>query len=114
MDGRGIWVTFERTHSRANWQQETLNYWKQLTHVLKYFRTEEDPRARLPANFISGFLEVCEFPSIISQRHQGRGKSNRVYREGTKSPSDSSKLGGSGLEDVVHKPANTNFPLPTP
>ncbi|GAB7343805.1 hypothetical protein MBLNU457_1776t1 [Dothideomycetes sp. NU457] len=37
--------------------QETLNYWKQLTHVLKYFRAEEDPKARLPANFIQGFLE---------------------------------------------------------
>lgn len=38
--------------------QETLNYWKQLSHVLKYFRTEEDPKAKLPANFINGFLEV--------------------------------------------------------
>lgn len=38
--------------------QETLNYWKQTTHVLKYFRMEEDPKARLPANFINGFLEV--------------------------------------------------------
>ena len=38
--------------------QETLNYWKQLSHVLKYFRAEEDPKARLPANFINGFLEV--------------------------------------------------------
>lgn len=38
--------------------QETLNFWKQLSHVLKYFRTEEDPKARLPANFINGFLEV--------------------------------------------------------
>ncbi|KAI9797523.1 MAG: hypothetical protein M1833_005434 [Piccolia ochrophora] len=37
--------------------QETLNYWKQLTHVLKYFRAEEDPNARLPKNFMSGFLE---------------------------------------------------------
>ncbi|KAJ8116753.1 hypothetical protein OPT61_g1887 [Boeremia exigua] len=37
--------------------QETLNYWKQLSHVLKYFRSEEDPKARLPANFINGFLE---------------------------------------------------------
>jgi len=37
--------------------QETLNYWKQLSHVLKYFRAEEDPKARLPKNFISGFLE---------------------------------------------------------
>lgn len=38
--------------------QETLNYWKQLNHVMKYFRVEEDPKARLPQNFISGFLEV--------------------------------------------------------
>ncbi|KAG9249217.1 NADH-ubiquinone oxidoreductase 14.8 kDa subunit [Calycina marina] len=37
--------------------QETLNYWKQLPHVLKYFRAEEDPKARLPQNFMSGFLE---------------------------------------------------------
>ncbi|KAK8213453.1 hypothetical protein M8818_002754 [Zalaria obscura] len=37
--------------------KETLNYWKQLTHVLKYFRAEEDPKARLPQNFIQGFLE---------------------------------------------------------
>ncbi|BCS17898.1 putative NADH-ubiquinone oxidoreductase B14 subunit [Aspergillus puulaauensis] len=37
--------------------QETLNYWKQLSHVMKYFRPEEDPGARLPPNFISGFLE---------------------------------------------------------
>ncbi|QDS69840.1 hypothetical protein FKW77_000164 [Venturia effusa] len=37
--------------------QETLNYWKQLTHVLKYFRAEEDPKAKLPNNFIGGFLE---------------------------------------------------------
>jgi NADH dehydrogenase (ubiquinone) 1 alpha subcomplex subunit 6 len=38
--------------------QETLNFWKQLSHVLKYFRAEEDPKARLPNNFINGFLEV--------------------------------------------------------
>ncbi|KAJ9657353.1 hypothetical protein H2198_004364 [Neophaeococcomyces mojaviensis] len=37
--------------------QETLNYWKQLSHVMKYFRAEEDPTARLPRNFMSGFLE---------------------------------------------------------
>ncbi|KAF2262042.1 NADH dehydrogenase, alpha subcomplex, subunit 6, partial [Lojkania enalia] len=37
--------------------QETLNYWKQLSHVMKYFRAEEDPKARLPKNFINGFLE---------------------------------------------------------
>ncbi|KAI9721452.1 MAG: hypothetical protein M1812_002214 [Candelaria pacifica] len=38
--------------------QETLNYWKQLPHVLKYFRADENPNARLPKNFMSGFLEV--------------------------------------------------------
>lgn len=39
--------------------QETLNYWKQLNHVLKYFRTDEEGSQRLQKNFISGFLEVC-------------------------------------------------------
>ena len=38
--------------------QETLNFWKQLSHVMKYFRKEEDPTARLPKNFMQGFLEV--------------------------------------------------------
>ncbi|RDW89471.1 hypothetical protein BP6252_01503 [Coleophoma cylindrospora] len=37
--------------------QETLNYWKQLPHVLKYFRAEEDPTSHRPKNFMSGFLE---------------------------------------------------------
>ncbi|KAF2434922.1 NADH dehydrogenase, alpha subcomplex, subunit 6 [Tothia fuscella] len=37
--------------------QETLNYWKQLNHVLKYFRIEEDPKAKLPSNFMGGFLQ---------------------------------------------------------
>jgi NADH dehydrogenase (ubiquinone) 1 alpha subcomplex subunit 6 len=37
--------------------QETLNYWKQLNHVLKYFREEEDPRMKLPNNFMTAFLE---------------------------------------------------------
>ena len=45
--------------SQSNMEfQETLNYWKQLSHVMKYFRKEEDPTARLPKNFMSGFLEV--------------------------------------------------------
>jgi len=37
--------------------QETLNYWKQLPHILKYFRAEEDPNARRPKDFMAGFLE---------------------------------------------------------
>jgi hypothetical protein len=47
----------ELTHL-FSYKQETLNFWKQLTHVLKYFRAEEDPKARLPKTFIAGFLEV--------------------------------------------------------
>lgn len=42
--------------------QETLNFWKQLSHVMKYFRKEEDPTARLPKNFMQGFLEVSTMP----------------------------------------------------
>jgi NADH dehydrogenase (ubiquinone) 1 alpha subcomplex subunit 6 len=38
--------------------KETLNFWKQTSHVLKYFRAEEEPNARLQPNFINGFLEV--------------------------------------------------------
>ena len=45
--------------------QETLNYWKQLPHILKYFRAEEEPNARRPQNFMTGFLEVC--PTAVAQ-----------------------------------------------
>lgn len=48
----------QHSSAQADLAQETLNYWKQLSHVMKYFRQEEDPTARLPNNFISGFLEV--------------------------------------------------------
>ncbi|KAF2474042.1 NADH dehydrogenase, alpha subcomplex, subunit 6 [Lindgomyces ingoldianus] len=44
-------------NSHQEFQQETLNYWKQLPQVLKYFRADEDPKVRLPRNFINGFLE---------------------------------------------------------
>lgn len=42
-------------------QQETLNFWKQIPHVMKYFRETENPTARLPDNFMQAFLEV-EWP----------------------------------------------------
>ena len=42
----------------AAWQ-ETLNFWKQIPHVMKFFREEENLDAKLPANFMQGFLEVC-------------------------------------------------------
>ena len=35
-----------------------MNYWKQLPHVLKYFREKEDSTAKLPQSFMQGFLEV--------------------------------------------------------
>lgn len=58
--------------------QETLNYWKQLTHVLKYFRAEEDPKARLPKTFIQSFIEVCENvtlrPSRLANRNLPQGR----------------------------------------
>ena len=46
--------------------QETLNFWKQLTHVMKYFRAEEDDKAKLPSNFMSGFLEVRARDSLLT------------------------------------------------
>ena len=39
-------------------EQETLNFWKQNSDIMKYLRVEEDENARLPKNFVSGFLEV--------------------------------------------------------
>ncbi|KIV91049.1 hypothetical protein PV10_05634 [Exophiala mesophila] len=44
------------TQSHAEFQ-ETLNFWKQNSHIMKYFRIEEDENATLPKNFVSGFLE---------------------------------------------------------
>ncbi|KAF4634598.1 hypothetical protein G7Y89_g3491 [Cudoniella acicularis] len=38
--------------------QETLNYWKQLPHILKYFRADEEPNARRAKDFMHGFLEA--------------------------------------------------------
>ena len=45
-----------------------MNFWKQLTHVLKYFRAEEDPKAKLPQNFIQGFIEVRTDPPFAIAR----------------------------------------------
>ena len=35
-----------------------MNYWKQLPHVMKYFRADEDPSSKVPNNFMKGFLEA--------------------------------------------------------
>jgi hypothetical protein len=56
-DGLGFGIGLMEDNADL-WLQETLNYWKQLPHILKYFRAEEDPNARRPQNFMSGFLEV--------------------------------------------------------
>ncbi|GAO45882.1 NADH dehydrogenase, alpha subcomplex, subunit 6 [Saitoella complicata NRRL Y-17804] len=37
--------------------QETANFWKQKTHVMRYFMEEESPARRLPDTFLGRFLE---------------------------------------------------------
>jgi hypothetical protein len=66
-DGEGG-TSSENKPANTKVLQETLNYWKQLPHILKYFRADEEPKARLPKNFMSGFLEVqCSF---LQKSHQ--------------------------------------------
>lgn len=55
--------TFE-TPTLLTWaftQQEMMNFWKQTTHVLSYFKGENfRGDKRLPSNFMEGFLQVCD------------------------------------------------------
>jgi hypothetical protein len=46
--------------ANAGSTQEMMNFWKQTTHVMSYFK-EENFRTdkRLPSSFMTGFLEVC-------------------------------------------------------
>ena len=44
-----------------------MNYWKQLSHVMMYFRADEDDKAKLPKSFIGGFLEVRSKPRCHEQ-----------------------------------------------
>jgi hypothetical protein len=48
-----------------------MNYWKQLSHVLKYFAAEEGQATKLPQNFMSGFLEVCFEPTLSALETNG-------------------------------------------
>lgn len=62
--------------------QETLNFWKQLSHVMKYFRKEEDPTARLPKNFMQGFLEVSlQYLGNTDVLRQDRGGQWGILRD---------------------------------
>jgi len=48
----GIW--------RLTSAQEMMNFWKQTTHVMSYFKDENfRGDKRLPSNFMEGFLEAC-------------------------------------------------------
>ena len=41
------------------WLQEMMNFWKQTTHVMSYFKDENfRGDKRLPSSFMAGFLEV--------------------------------------------------------
>lgn len=44
--------------------QETMNFWKQSTHILSYFKGENfRGDKRLPSSFMEGFLEVSLPPA---------------------------------------------------
>jgi NADH dehydrogenase (ubiquinone) 1 alpha subcomplex subunit 6 len=60
-----IWMCCMMWRRTDTWQ-EMMNYWKQLSHVLKYFRADEDTKARLPNTFMAGFLEVSNISPILS------------------------------------------------
>ena len=43
-----------------------MNFWKQTTHVLSYFKGENfRGDRRLPSNFMSGFLEVSRQVRVL-------------------------------------------------
>ena len=48
--------------------QETMNYWKQIAQLMKYFRSEEDPRTQVSKDFMTNFLEV----RVTDERGGGR------------------------------------------
>lgn len=36
-----------------------------MSHVLKYFKVEEEPKHKLPNNFVTGFLEVSLIKMLL-------------------------------------------------
>ena len=75
-------ATDDELHPDLLSTQETLNFWKQLTHVLKYFRAEEDPKSALPKNFIQGFLEVRN--ALLSNYMQASCIDAAISRDATR------------------------------
>lgn len=52
-----------------------MNFWKQTTHVMSYFDTENlQGERRLPENFIQGFLEASTITA--GQRDTGADYAN--------------------------------------
>jgi hypothetical protein len=46
--------------------QETMNYWKQTTQLMGYFKEENfRSAARLPSSFMHGFLEVSPLVVVV-------------------------------------------------
>ena len=71
--------------------QETMNYWKQTAQIMKYFRSEEDPRSHVPKDFMTAFLEVRRvfffFSSCATGMVEGKligadGRGDRVVIRG--------------------------------
>ena len=57
--------------SMLTWAQEMMNFWKQTTHVMSYFKDENfRGDRRLPSNFMEGFIEAFLRP---------RSKPNREH-----------------------------------
>lgn len=54
-----MWARHDANNTDELVSQETMNYWRQATHIMSYFK-EENFRGdkRLPKNFITGFLDV--------------------------------------------------------
>ena len=64
--------------------QETMNFWRQTTHIMSYFKEESLHRTKdRPTNFLSGFLEV----RTHNPCHQ-RGFTNTTFRVATRAGSN--------------------------
>ena len=53
-----FFVVFFSSSLSASYPQETMNFWKQVPHVLKYFEGEENIKGKVPTSFVDSFLQV--------------------------------------------------------